>query len=324
MAMKKVEEKNMKNKKNVKNDKKEVAAKKKEKVVEAVVEEETVVCEECGKKYLASLNECPKCGYSPLAKKKTFYDDEDDFEDYDDEDEEYVPKKEVKKEEVKVEEKVVVKEESKKVSKKEEKKETKKEDKKVVKDNTNKKVSVDSKKSVLADDSNEVLNFIKILVVIVLLVGIVWLIAAVVNKEFKDEEDDSETEETATIQNDKILASSIFEKSDKTYYVFAYNADEDNSYATYYSVLFSEYDYIEDEEKIPMYWVDLNDPLNKDVVAETVEDENTKPQKYADLSIYSPALIRVKDGKLDKYYDGDYAIDKLTRLIASFKETEEE
>ena len=59
MANKKVEEKNMKNKKN---DIKKVPAKKKEKIVEAVVEEEMITCEECGKKYLASLNECPKCG----------------------------------------------------------------------------------------------------------------------------------------------------------------------------------------------------------------------------------------------------------------------
>lgn len=314
MAIKKVEDKK-------KNSKKEVATKKKEKVVEAVVEEEKVVCEECGKKYLASLNECPKCGYSPLAntKKKTFYDDEEDFEDYDDEDEEYVPKKEVKVEKIEVK-----KEESKKVEKKEtNKKEVKKAEKKEEK-SVNKKVSIENKKSMLSDDSNEIFNFIKILVVIVLLVGIVWLVVALLNKEVDNDDEKEDEEVVSTIQNDKILASSIFTKEDKTYYVFAYNADEDNSWADYYGVLFSEYDAIEDEKKLPMFWVDLSDPLNKDVVAEKVEDENKKPSKYENLSIYSPALIRIKNGKLDKYYDGDYAIDKLTRLIASFNEKEEE
>ena len=69
-----------------------------------------------------------------------------------------------------------------------------------------------------------------------------------------------------------------------------------------------------------MFWVDLSDPLNKDAVATKAEDENKKPNKYEDLSIYKVALIRVKNGKLDKYYDGDYAIDKLERLVESYRE----
>jgi len=142
------------------------------------------------------------------------------------------------------------------------------------------------------------------------------------NLTFDKDEKEEEEEVVATIQNDKILASSIFTKEDEVYYVFAYDASEDNNWAVYYTTLFSEYDVIEDKGKLPMFWVDLSDPLNKDVVAEKVEDENTKPGKYEDLSIYSPALIRIKNGKLDKYYDGDYAIDKLTRLIASFREEE--
>jgi hypothetical protein len=80
---------------------------------------------------------------------------------------------------------------------------------------------------------------------------------------------------------------------------------------------------VEDKDKLPMFWVDLNDPFNKDIIALKVEDVNTKPKKYEDLSIYNLALIRIKNGKLDKYYDGEYAIDKLTRLISSFKEKEE-
>lgn len=316
MANKKVEEKNMKNKKN---DIKKVPAKKKEKIVEAVVEEEMITCEECGKKYLASLNECPKCGYSPITSKKTFYDDEEEFEEYDDEDEEI----EEVKEEVKP-----VKEEIKKTSKKEEKKEekkpSKKDEKKSSKDLRNKKVSIDSKKSMLTDDSNDILSFIKIIVVIVLLVAVVWLIAAFVNKEFDNQETDKKEEPTATIQNEEILGTSIFTKADKEYYVLVYDGSEDNHWGKYYAMLYSDYAYIKDEKKVPMYWVDLSDPLNKDIVAEDAKDVNKKPTKYENLSIASPALIRIKNGKLDKYYDGDYAVDKITRLIESFQEKEED
>ncbi len=307
MAMKKVEDK-----------KKKVApTKKKEKVVEAVVEEEKVVCEECGKKYLSSLNECPKCGYSAsdVKKKKTFYDDEE-FDDYDDEDEDYVSKKEVKTTNVENKKK----EEPKKIVKEKENKKNKKEEK-----NVNKKVSIDNKKSMLSDDSNEIFNFIKILVVIVLLVGIVWLVASIFNKEeAKEETKDNEQEQAATIQNDKILASSIFNKSDKTYYVFAFDASKDNNMAAKYEALFTEYDSFSDKDKVVMFWVDLSDPLNKDVVAKNAKDENKKPSKYEELSIYGSALIRIKNGKLDKYYDGDYAIDKMERLVKSYRDKAKE
>ena len=144
----------------------------------------------------------------------------------------------------------------------------------------------------------------------------------------KDNVDDGKIQDkdevVSTIQNDKILASSIFNKPEDIYYVFAYNADEENDKAAKYSALFEEYDAFEDEEKVVMFWVDLSDPLNKDVVAEKVEDENKAPSEYENLSIYSPALIRIKDGKLDKYYDGDYAIDKLERLVKSHREKAEE
>lgn len=311
MAMKKVEDKK----------KKVVSTNKKEKVVEAVVEEEKEVCEECGKKYLASLNECPKCGYSAsdAKKKKTFYDDEE-FEDYDDEDEDYVPKKEVKA--AKVENKK--KEEPKKEKVKEDKKNKKDSNKKEEK-NVNKKVSIDSKKSMLSNDSNEIFNFIKILVVIVLLVGIVWLVASIFNKdEVKEEPKEEQQEQASTIQNDKILASSIFTKSDKTYYVFAFDASKENNMAAKYEALFTEYDSFSDKDKVVMFWVDLSDPLNKDSVAKSEKDENKKPGKYEDLSIYGPALIRIKNGKLDKYYDGDYAIDKLERLIKTYRDKAKE
>lgn len=319
MANKKVEDKNKKNQK-------KVSAKRKEKD-EVVVEVEKVVCEECGNKYSADLNECPKCGYSLLAgvNKKTFYDDEEDFEDYDDEDEE-ISNTKVKseksdvtklKETTKKEEKNKKEETVKPINKKEE---NKKKDK-----NANKRVSIENKKSMLSDDTNEIFNFIKILVVIVFLVVIVWLVASLMNKENSNDKLDGTDDKDVivSIQNDKILASSIFNKKDKTYYVFVYDASKDNDWAEYYERLFLDYDVIEDKDKEPMFWVDLNDPLNASIVVEDKKDQNTKPSKYENLRVYGPTLIKIKKGKLDKYYTGDDAIDKLIKMIDSYRDKEE-
>ena len=176
-----------------------------------------------------------------------------------------------------------------------------------------------------ATDDNDILSFIKIIIVIILLVAVVWLIAAFVNKEFNNDDDTKKDDEvTSTIQNQEILGTSIFTKADKEYYVLVYDGSEDNHWGKYYAMLYADYAYIKDEDKLPMFWVDLSDPLNKDIVAKDAESINTKPSKYEDLSVGSPALIRIKNGKLDKYYDDDYAIDKLTRLIESFQEKEED
>lgn len=304
MAIKKVESKN---------------ANKKEKVVKTKNVEEKVVCKECGKKYLSTLKECPKCGNNPslVVKKNTFFDD--DFEEYDDEEK----NTKLSKKEVKVENKEVKETMKEEVTTKKNKKEVKKEDnKKDNKKDVNKKIKIDSKKPIFDGENKEILNFIKILAVIIVLVVAVWFVVSLFNKELDSNKDDDK-DVIETIQNDKILASSIFDKEDNIYYVFAYNGDKDNSWAIYYATLFDSYTAIDDDEKVPMYWVDLSDPLNKDVVAEKVDDENKSPSKYENLSIYSPALIRIKNGKLDKYYDGDYAIDKMNRLIESYRKTEE-
>ena len=46
-------------------------------------------------------------------------------------------------------------------------------------------------------------------------------------------------------------------------------------------------------------------------------------KKYENLRVYGPTLIKIKKGKLDKYYTGDDAIDKLIKMIDSYRDKEE-
>jgi len=284
MATKKVEEKNKVKKKEIK---------KKDKVVEV-----KVVCEKCNKEYLASLDRCPKCGYSEKDK-KSFYEDEtnEDFEEYDDEEEVVVEK--VKKEKVKE----TAKE---KKNEKEIKKELKKE----------KKYKVDS----FHEQNEDFFSLIKIIIAVVFLVGIVYLIVAFINGDMKKDDKEKEDTPVVEIQNEKILGSSIFTKADDEYFVLVY--DGSSVWADYYVMMYENYKSVENDKKIPMYWVDLSDALNADIVAEPEEKSNPQATKYSELSIKTPTLIRVRNGKIRRYYEGNRVEEKITELIEEYSKTE--
>lgn len=296
--------------------------------------EELVVCEACGKKHLATLDVCPKCGYSVLDNKKTFYDEEDEEvsiadeeEEYDDEDlyeekEEAVLEKKEKTEKKKVKEEQnkeqSTKEEKKKAAKQKEKakKEEKKAINKRIKNNKKEKYIVD--RTSIVDQNEDLFNFIKIIICIILLVVIFYLIYAFASGEFKKEKDTTENEVVQTIQNEKILASSIFTKLDEEYLVLIY--DTTDAWADYYTMVYEDYRLIDNEEVLPIYIVDLSNRFNKDIIAGEGEKTNPEAQKYSELKVSNPTMIRVKDGKLGKYYEGDKVVDKLTREINKYKE----
>lgn len=284
MATKKVEEK-----------KKET--KKKDKVVEA-----KVVCDKCNKEYLATLDRCPKCGYSEKDK-KSFYEDEsdEDFEEYDDEDEVVVEKPKKEKKQEKTKEKVLDKKEEKAI-----KKELKKE----------KKYKVDT----FYEQNEDLFSLIKIIIAVVLLVGVVYLVVAFINGDMKKDEGKEEEKPVVEIQNEKILGSSIFTKTDKEYFVLVY--DGSSVWADFYVMMYENYKSVENEDKLPMYWVDLSDGLNADIVAKPEEESNPQATKYSELRIKTPTLIRVKEGKIRRYYEGERVETKIAELIEEYSKTE--
>ena len=273
--------------------------------------------------------------------KKYSYDDEeddDDFEEYDDEDyddedlyeERVVVKKEkdTKKEEIEEE---VVEVKTEKVSKKKEKEDKKKKEEKIVKEEKedkkkDKKKQLKAEKYIsknagLSDENEDIFNLIKIVIAIALIAVVVYLLVAFLNGEFKkDDAADKETETVSEIQNEKILASSVFNKEDKEYYVLMY--DGSNEWANYYGMIYSEYKSIEDAT--PLFWVDLSDSFNEGVLATGDEETNSDAQEYSELKVKVPTLIHIKKGKNVDYYEGDEAVDELKALIQSYKDEESE
>lgn len=234
--------------------------------------------------------------------KKNTYDEE--FEEYDDED---------VTEEKEMEEEI---EEEKVVSKNVEKKHKPKKNKSITKDS-------------FFEQNSELFSLIKILAVVVVIIVLVYFVTALLNGDLKSKEEqpgedlEDVDELPATFDNSKMLANSIFSKKDKEYYVFAYDSS-DSWGENYYSVLNSDYTYIDDEKALPMFFIDLSDKFNSDYVAKDGENGNKKAQKVADLKLKNPTVIHIKKGKNVDYYEGDEATKFLEELIKSYQKKEAE
>lgn len=104
--------------------------------------------------------------------------------------------------------------------------------------------------------------------------------------------------EDTVIQYNEILAGSTFNKSDDKYFVVYYDmssediSDISEAISTYNSK----------EDSLPLYVVDMSNSLNKKYVS---KESNKSVTSAADLRINGVTLVRIKNGKLDKYLEGE-------------------
>ncbi len=301
MATKKVEDKKVTTKKSSNKDEKKLSTKAVKKDDQKHSQaKKTTVKNEKRQESEKTLKE------EKIENKKILYDvdEDDDFEEYDDE------------EELEEKEKKQPKEKTDKSSKEEKK----------VDDSPKTKTEKPKKKkrnSVTGDtffeQNSDIFNLIKILIAVIIVIGVVYFVVAIINGEFKKEPKEDE-EVVGTIQNEKILVSSIFDKEDKEFYVLAY--DSTGPWADYFSMIYADYSSL--ENALPLFWVDLSDKLNSDVVIKDDEESNIYAQKASELRMKDPTLIYMKDGINYKYYDGDEVKTTLLDIIKKYKEEQED
>lgn len=157
--------------------------------------------------------------------------------------------------------------------------------------------------NVTSDNENELVSFIKILLVLVVVFAVVYGLIALLKKSGILMEGYTKPElEEATINYEYILAGSVFEMPDSEYYVvFDDFTGERNEYV--YGVL---YTYSQKESKLPIYKVDMNNGMNS---IYKNNESNKKVQKSSDLGINGVTLIKVKNGKNILYIEGSENID---------------
>lgn len=160
-----------------------------------------------------------------------------------------------------------------------------------IKSNKNKKI--DSIKSNYQSESNKI---IKCFIIVLIIFGIMYLVTTLILKKSDDRQYQSENTKTS-IQYDEILLGTTFDKKDKEYLVLFYNMDTDTK--GIYGNAISDYE--AKEEKIPIYYVDLSNSMNKSCLS---SESNKEATKASELKINDVTLIKFSNNEIKEYITG--------------------
>lgn len=157
------------------------------------------------------------------------------------------------------------------------------------------------------EDYRKIISLLVILLIITALIAFLFYF----NGKFvsKDKFQDGNTTTTSEVVYDhkNILASQIFNRSDKEYYVLLYDKTDENDNALYGNLASSF-----NKENIKLYTVNMSLKPNSKYYNEEGKD-NEGATKVEELSITKPTLIIIKDGKVEDYItDKDEIVKKLS------------
>ncbi len=161
-------------------------------------------------------------------------------------------------------------------------------------------------------EQDEMLKFLGVIAVVVVCVALLYVLTRVfVTKDLFNKEE-TKTEETVQGSVNYSVASvgQILNRPYDEYYVFVYDTTGD--YATDMNSLLTKYN--SKEKKLHAYKVDLSNYLNKEYYKP--KEVNEKASTVADFKFGDITLIKVKNGKIDKYLT-DYSKMQTELAIAS-------
>lgn len=156
------------------------------------------------------------------------------------------------------------------------------------------------------NNDNEIGKLIKMVIIVTVIFGIFYFITYLITK--KDIEDEQTNNATkAEIQYDKILISGVLSQEYDNYYVLIYDTDDYNY--SVYDIYLSKYSQMADALRV--YKAELNNPLNASFVS---EEAKLKVSNIKKLKVSETTLLKIKKGKVDKYYVGDNIKEHLIKL----------
>lgn len=148
------------------------------------------------------------------------------------------------------------------------------------------------------EDTDQIKKFVIILVGVAIVASLLYFISSKYLIKDGVKEEEKSTQET--LAYNKVNVGTVFNRPYEEYYVLAY--DPDSLEASYYASWLNSFD----SKKGKIYFLDLSLEINKKQVGETSNKNASKP---GELSLKEPTLIKIKNGKIDKYFDTRKEID---------------
>ena len=136
--------------------------------------------------------------------------------------------------------------------------------------------------------------------ILLILIGCYLVIGIFITKQisFNKDKDAKEEKNEAVIDNSTITAGQIFDKKDSSYYVVIYDVDSKfTNIGTFISM------YSSNSNALPIYTVDSANKLNSNFITEG--ESNKNPTSYDDLKIKAPTLIKIQNGSVSDYIEGE-------------------
>lgn len=156
-------------------------------------------------------------------------------------------------------------------------------------------------------------SIVKILLSIAIIYIVFYFITIMLvdNNSNNDNVNNSEV----SIDSTKITLGQILNRNESDYYVIATKNSLYNSayIETNYSKIYNKYidSYLQKENSIPFYFVDLDSALNKGYLS----DKTNITNKIEKLKLSDEILFKISNGKIEKYYEGkEKIIEKLSKI----------
>ena len=161
---------------------------------------------------------------------------------------------------------------------------------------------VNNKVSYRTSEQDEMIKFVVVILVVLLSVGAIYLITrAFITKDlFEDKTDTSEVSQTGTVNYEVAIMGQLLNRPYKEYYAVIYDSEGDYSSDMYTLIT----NYAKKENHKHVYTIDLSNKLNKEYY--DAENVNKKATKVSEMKVGDITLVKVKNGKIDKYIV-DYA-----------------
>lgn len=135
-------------------------------------------------------------------------------------------------------------------------------------------------------------------VTLLIFVLVYFLIGVFYTKEIKFKNDEKENKEDVMVDNSIILLGQLFDQAGDEYYVLIYDfSDEVLSLKSWLSV------YQGKSDTIKVYKVDSSKKFNDKYIVK--ENSNKDATLLDDLKVISPTLIKVSNGKISEYIEGE-------------------
>ena len=140
-------------------------------------------------------------------------------------------------------------------------------------------------------------KFIKVLIIVILSAVLLYLVSAIfITKEINLFGKNNTTNTTQTVSN-AILAKSIFNQSEESYYVYFYDFNENNNSIN--AIVSSKL------SNSKVYKVDTSSSFNSKYVSDT---SNKEAKTLDDLKVVKDTLIKIEGDTITMYLEGEEEI----------------